>query len=481
MILTLLLVGACVGDCTGPACEDAYPASRIVVADQEALAVRENLLQQPDRIDGSLADGGRWSIATLDGRMFVGMPDRREVLVLEPPKGIEATTDLVLTRVTVDEPGFGTAVATADTDADGIVELWVGSPGAEGGRGAVHRFPDVDALSPTSTPDLTVRSQTPADAFGTRVHACEDLTGDGQADLVVTAPSWSPTADWRDAHEGGDPVVPPLAGTVWMWPSEELRATAAETATPWELGVTWWGAAAGDAFGRALTCDDDLTGDGLADLAIGAPFAGPDDEGRVYIRTATEGFESGSPTDEDAWTLAPGPEVAGWFGSALATRTADPAIVTDDTVLIDLVVGAAGFDGGRGRVAVFRDLMPTDNVEQAWFTNPRDEPDHFGRGLAAGDLDGDGLEELLIGAPEWRERRGSGDVRTRYDTGRAWIWEGAGRFRWTTEGFEPPSDYEIRGTQPFLAIGVGAHLVDLDGDGSAELLQPVRAPDPSAN
>jgi hypothetical protein len=472
MIPALLAMAGCVGECTGPACEDAYPASRVVVMGRDDLVDEENVLQFPDRIQGALADGGDWSVAAADGRLVIGMPGRREVLLMAPPTGAEPVADLVIARVGVDEPGFGTAVAVADTDGDGDLELWVGAPGADGGRGAIHRFPDIDALG---VPDLRITGQIPADAVGSRIMACEDVTGDGHADLAISATSWSAPTDWPED-------VPDLAGGVWLWRSEQLRAIDREDppALPWDLGPTWWGEANGDAVGRALVCDADLTGDGLADLAIGAPFAGPSDPGRVYIRTASEGLESGVLTDADPWTLVPGPDTEGWFGSALVTRTAVQQIV-DDTVIVDLVVGAAGYDRGRGRVAVFRDRLPVGSVEDAWFTNPRDEPDHFGRGLAAGDLDGDGLEELFIGAPEWRERRGTGDARTRYDTGRAWIWEGSGRFRWTTEGFEPPSDFEIRGSQPFLAIGVGAQFVDLTGDGFDELVQPIRAPDPTQN
>lgn len=355
-------------------------------------------------------------------------------------------------------------MAVTDTDGDGVDELWVGAPGAEGDAGAVYRFP----LDATTGDGFTRRmvGASIADRFGEVLAPCGDVDGDGLRDLGVSAPRFSaPDPDlWATPS-----AVPDLAGGVFLVRSSLLAA--APDGRPWELGPAWWGAAAGDGVATAR-CDADLTGDDLADLVIGAPFAGDGDAGRVFLRDASR-LLSGPLTDADPWTLVPTAAEAGWFGMALTTAWFDGP---------ELVVGAPGFDGGRGRVLVYADLDASPGLAKpsASFTNPRGLPDHFGRELTAADLDGDGTDDLVVGAPDWRERRGQGDARTRYDAGHLWVWDGVDRVRWTLDEAGIPADIEVRGTQPFLRIGRAVHAADLDGDGRAELLLPARAPEPVA-
>ncbi|MCB9677042.1 MAG: FG-GAP repeat protein [Alphaproteobacteria bacterium] len=469
MILLLAGLAGCTGDCTGPACEDAWPATRLVITDLDGIALDDNVLAQPDRVQGALDDGAEWSLAAHDGLLVLGMPEASAVAVAPPPSGSESLSALEPTRI--QHPlaeRFGASVAIADTDGDGRAELWVGAPGYEGDTGAVYRFPDLEKLDPDAW-DLRLVGATPADGLGSLLVACGDVTGDGRVDLAVAAPWFAqPSAGW----DGGSDV-PGLAGAVWLLPSEALVA-AGDVEHPWEIGPTWWGSERGAGVGRAMVCDRDLTGDGHPDLAIGAPFAGDADAGRVYVVTGTDA--SGPLVDVLPHTQVPDARAAGWFGAALATR--------EDADGIELIVGAPGWDSGRGRAVAIRAPLSADArpaVLDAAFSGPRQEPDHFGMGLATGDLDGDGYSELFVGAPKWRQRRGTGEVRTLYDTGRAWIWGSSSRFRWAVEldvAQEIPAQAELRGGQPFLRVGAGAALLDVDGDGLGEVLQPVRAPDP---
>ncbi|MEZ4322615.1 MAG: FG-GAP repeat protein [Myxococcota bacterium] len=471
MTLVLALIAGCVSECSGPACEDAWPASRLIVARAAELDGSGGILALPDRVQGSLVEGARWSVLGWKDRILVGMPDRSAVALLDPPVGTQTTDTLRVAQV--EQPlteRFGASIALADTDGDGRTELWVGAPGYDGSRGALYRYPDVDALD-TEPWDLRLTGFTSEDAFGTHVRGCADVTGDALDDLVVTAPSFEEPVDgtWEPTPDG----IPRLAGALWLLPSDTIT-TRPEVTYPWELAPTWWGAAVGDGAGGSTVCDRDLTGDGLADLAIGAPFAGSDDAGRVFVVSAAEGLPARGPlVDVLPWTLVPDDTSAGWFGSALATR--------EDADGIELVVGSAGWNRGRGSVTLFRGPLPTFPglaKPDARFERSRDLPDHFGNAVATGDLDGDGESDLLVGAPQYRELRGAGEARTRYDAGHAWIWTSPGRFRWTTDDLVIPTDHEVRGSQPFLRIGRGAVFHDLDGDGSDELLQPVRAPEP---
>jgi hypothetical protein len=129
-------------------------------------------------------------------------------------------------------------------------------------------------------------------------------------------------------------------------------------------------------------------------------------------------------------------------------------------------VGAPGWDGGRGAVYLYRSLDDEAPRAVAAYDNERGTPDHLGRTIATGDLDGDGRAELLLGAPDYRI-----DNRT-YGVGRLWVFGPDQPFG------APLSDAlgELTDTQPFRRIGADVLTVDLDGDGADEVSLPTRRP-----
>lgn len=456
------LLAACSSECAGPACADAWPASRLVVAGRDELAAESAVLALPRRLEGTAADGALWEVAPLGQRLVIGMPERSSVAITRHPTGIEPLEDAV--EVRWDRPAderFGAAVAVVDSDGDGLDEVWVGAPGHDGDRGAVYRFP-TDAVDGDGW-DLRLAGLTIADRFGERLFSCGDTDGDGADDVAIGAPLFS--APDRTAW---DVDVPDVAGALFLLAPHGLTGDQPVLGN----AVAWWGSAAGDGVGRAVLCDTDWTGDGLPDVLLGAPYAGPSDAGRVYLRGQGAGRTTSGPLqDGDPWTLVPGDDDAGWFGATLGRARFEQ---------VELLVGAPGHDGGAGRVVLYGGLQPDPGIAKpvVGFDNPRGLPDHFGRSVLGTDLDGDGLDELVVGAPDWSEQRGGGEARTRYDTGRAWVWSGADRFRWSLAEDAFPTIAEIRGSQAFLRIGRSLTSADPDGDARWDLLQPVRAPDP---
>jgi hypothetical protein len=225
-----------------------------------------------------------------------------------------------------------------------------------------------------------------------------------------------------------------------------------------------------------VVCDADLDGDGRPDVAIGAPWAGGSD-GRVYVISGAE-LPGDGRLDEVAQAVLLPVQPGGWFGSALTTLA--PAVT--DTIPTafegaELVVGAPGQDGGRGRVLVYAPLDLTEPISllpemEILPEEGRDLPEHVGRWLAAGDVDGDGLADLLVGAPD---RQSGPDG---WDVGRAWLWRGTTRATWHDATPVDDADVDITGAQPFQRVGRAPRVVDLDGDGAAEIILPTRGPAP---
>ncbi|PYQ22601.1 MAG: hypothetical protein DMF81_11625, partial [Acidobacteria bacterium] len=151
----------------------------------------------------------------------------------------------------------------------------------------------------------------------------------------------------------------------------------------------------GDGFGLAASWTADVDGDGRPDVWIGAPLAnseGGREAGRVLLYSA-----NGEPL-----RALDGARPAGHFGAVLATGDAD------GDGRPDLVVGAPeawdGESNEAGRIVVF-----TAEGRPLSIRAGEAAADLFGtQVLLPGDLDGDGLCDLLVGAPGATSEEGVG-------------------------------------------------------------------------
>jgi len=267
------------------------------------------------------------------------------------------------------------------------------------------------------------------DAASSVVELCRDR---GCATVLATLPArggrGALTADlprgtvfWRLRAAG-------LTSAVWSFAAG--GAATPEGVTP--PGGAMWGVV------------PDFNGDGYDDAAVGMPSrAAPGPGVAVYA-----GGPSG-PAASAAATLAP-PSAAAGFGVSAA-----PAGDLNGDGYCDLAVGAPGAASGQGRVFVFlggpSGLGPAPG---AVITGPEAGADFGAVVAAAGDVNGDGLGDLLIGAP------GAGLA------GRAYVHLGSPR------GVSASPSVELsagEGGMPRFgaaAAGVG----DLDGDGYGEVV-----------
>ena len=176
-----------------------------------------------------------------------------------------------------------------DADGDGDPDIFLGTPGSDLGRGALLLLAR-SGLEPVGAGVLETSSGELG--LGRALLDAGDLDGDGLPELVVSA------------------VLPGVTGgAVWR-----LSLPLADGAVLEDLGDSWKGSTYGDSFGQALAAVGDVDGDGLDDLAVGAPGAN-DDVGAVYIATAAD---FGATRAEFIERRVEGPEDGGGFGVALA-------------------------------------------------------------------------------------------------------------------------------------------------------------------
>ncbi|PUE22711.1 hypothetical protein B9Z39_16930, partial [Limnohabitans sp. JirII-29] len=229
-----------------------------------------------------------------------------------------------------------------------------------------------------------------------------DVNGDGLADLLVGA-SFSSTSAGSTA--GRSYVVFGTSATHAI----NLSALAACSG-----GFVIDGACAGDQSGRSDSSAGDVNGDGLADLLIGAPQGDPStglDAGRSYVAWGTTGT---SVIQLSAVAAGSGGFVIdGACAGDKSGGSVSGAGDVNDNGLADLLLGGpvSGSNSGStagGSYVVFGSTSTSPihlsavNAGVGGFVviSGQSTGDHNGTSVSsAGDVNGDGLAHLLVGAP----------------------------------------------------------------------------------
>ena len=279
--------------------------------------------------------------------------------------------------------------------------------------------------------------------FGFSVTSVGDLDLDGVVDLAVGAPGYS----------GRGAVY-----VLFMNPDGSVRT---RTRIAQGEGSFAGPLASGDQFGRGVAGLGDLDGDGIGDLAVGAP-GGSTGVWILHLR------RDGTVASQHRIN-GPG----GTFGISVG-RLGD----LDRDGLPDIAVGAPGRDGGDG--AVFVVFLNADGtVRSARETQKGSYPgsDVLGSSVSGlGDVDGDGVPDLLLG--DDKDNDGGGT-----DTGAVWVsflrTDGSVRVAQKISNDQGLLGDILNGDDFFGsgAAGVG----DLDGDGVPDVVVGANGSDGGAS
>ncbi len=335
----------------------------------------------------------------------------------------------------VNGDGFGDVIVGASNASlgqteEGLALVWLGGPGGLGAPG-----------TPASA-HWSARSDQARAFLGYSVACAGDVNGDGYGDVIVGA----------DSYDG----VEMDEGRAFVWHGGP--AGLGPAGTPLNASWTASGDQADGLLGSWVATAGDVNGDGYGDVLIGAfRYDAPlPNEGAVFLwRGGPGGLPPGAGPASADWSALGGQEEAG-YGVSVAAAGDVNGDGFGDLLSGALYWGTDVFQEGQARLHLGSADVPS--AQAAW-SAPAAAPAQ-GQGAAvapAGDVNGDGFGDILVGSPFFATAAG--------EVGRADLYAGSASGPslapvWTVVGDRH------RGRLGGAVAGAG----DVNGDGHDDLL-----------
>ncbi|MHC4752085.1 MAG: ankyrin repeat domain-containing protein [Planctomycetota bacterium] len=355
-----------------------------------------------DGYDDILIGGHRYN--NMRGRvyLFYGGPD------------MDTTADLILEGQNEGD-WFGAWVVCGDIDNDGYEDIVISAGCYNERQGRAYLYWGSDRNSMDANPDKIFAGEAEEDSqFGAGNHAIYDIDNDGYNDIILGA-----------SHPGANRD---RAGRAYLYygNTKELMDTSADLIFTGEKPRDW--------FGYSISCGD-VDNDGYGDIVIGGAR-----QGRAYF------YYGDSKSNMDAKADVVFEVESEHFGCGIV------CVDQNKDGYDDIVIGAPGYNHWQGRAYLFYgnskksmdanpDMVFDGEVEGSYYLGPVQ--------VVCGNIDGDNVNDLIIGANRFRQR-----------TGRAYVYWGK-----DLSTPDPKPGRILTGENPNDTFGLGSACGDVNNDG----------------
>jgi FG-GAP repeat len=401
---------------------------------------------------------------------------------------------------------LGTSVSTAgDVNGDGYSDVIIGAPDYTNGQtreGKVFVFYG-SSSGLNASPNWTAESNASDSKFGISVSTCGDVNGDGYSDVIIGSSTYdngpngkgkafvyfgSPSglslnANWsavshQDNSGFGNCVS--TAGDVngdgysdiiiasYLYDNGQIdegrvfayygSSTGPDTAFNWSAESNQTAAE----FGISISTAGDVNGDGYSDVIIGAEkFDVPAiDAGKIFVYNGSASGLSALPN----WTYSE------TQASANLGYSVSLAGDVNGDGYSDIIASAISYDNGEtneGKVYLFYGGSTGINVTPDWSAEGNQSEANFGSSVfTAGDVNGDGISDIIIGAKKFDNGQ--------TDEGKVFVYTGS------ASGLAQTHDWTYGDIVNDSKLGTSvSNAGDVNGDGYSDII--FSAPDYNTN
>ncbi|MBV6479508.1 MAG: hypothetical protein HGGPFJEG_02282 [Ignavibacteria bacterium] len=310
---------------------------------------------------------------------------------------------------------FGASVSSAgDVNGDGYSDVIIGAYGYTSSTGRVYLY--FGGTSMNNSADVIMTGEAANNRFGISVNSAGDVNGDGYSDVIVGAEGYSS-----------------YIGKAYLF----LGGTSMDNTAD----VDFTGEALSNFFGCSVTVAGDVNGDGYSDVIIGA-YGYVSSKGRAYL------YFGGASMNNTADVILTGEISGDYFGASVSS-----AEDVNGDGYSDVIIGSPGYSSSTGRAYIFDYFMRNEIVSDLSMTGGATF-NNFGISVAsAGDVNGDGYSDVIIGSPGYSS-----------STGRAYIFFGGA-------SMDNISDVVMTGESSSNFFGNStASAGDVNGDGYSDVI-----------